>query len=219
MIKVIGFIPRRPDIERAAFRHYYETQHVLLALSQIRGFAKYVRNHVVRGVPRELGFDCLPEWWFDAPEDAAAIAEWVASPAGEVLHRDEANFMDRPRMAHCGMTDQLLYGPARPVEPWLTRKLGVVLTRAASASPADFDAELARFGEELIRRNESGVVRVGLDVPLDATQANIPLHALFWVWPVAPDTPIAVPKGGAAVGAVTELTFDAIETPLAALRD
>ena len=219
MFKVLGFIPRRTDLTRAAFRDYYETQHVLLALRHIRAFSKYARNHVVRGVPQEPGFDCLPEWWFDEPQVAADIAAWVASPAGEVLHRDEANFMDRPRMAHCAVSEQLLFGPARTVEPWVVRKLGLMLTRAGSTSSTDFEAELARFGKELIRRNEGAIMRVSLDVPLDPLQANQQLNALFWVWPATSGTPVDVPQGGTAIGGLTELTFDAIETPPAALRD
>jgi len=219
MMKVIGFIPRRTDLPRTAFRDYYETQHVLLALHHIHSFTKYVRNHVVRGAPQEPGFDCLPEWWFDGPEVAVEIAAWVASPAGQVLHEDEAKFMDRPRMASCPVSEQLLFGPARTVEPWVTRKLGVMLTRASSAtSPADFAAELAHFGKELIRRNKGSITRVCLDVPLDPSQASLPLHALFTVWPVTPETRIDVPQRGTALGSLTELTFDAIETPPVALQ-
>jgi hypothetical protein len=219
MVKILGFIPRRTDLTRAAFRDYYEKRHVLLALRHIRSFAKYVRNHVVRGVPREPGFDCLPEWWFDEPETAAEIAEWVASPAGQVLRQDEANFMDQPRMASCAVSEQLLFGPARAAEPGVVRKLGLVLTRAGSISCADFEAELARFGKELIRRNEGAIMRVCLDAPLDPLQVNLPLHALFSVWPATSETPIDVPQGGTAIGGLIELTFDAIETPPAALQD
>ncbi len=217
MIKVIGFIPRRPDISRADFRHYYETQHVLLALSRIRSFTKYVRNHVAAGAVQEPGFDCLPEWWFTAPEVAADIATWVASPAGEVLHRDEANFMDRPRMASCPVSDELLFGPQRPIEPWLVRKRGLAITRAPTADPAAFAADITRFGEELIRRNQGAVMRVSRDLPLDPLQTAYPLDALFWVWPTAPGAVIEVPERGPAIGSCSELGFEAIETPPAAL--
>ena len=219
MFKVLGFIPRRTDLSRAAFRDYYETQHVLLALCHIRGFSKYVRNHVVSGLPQEPGFDCLPEWWFDEPQVAADIAAWVSSPAGEVLHRDEANFMDRPHMASCPVSEQILFGPPRAVEPWVTRKLGLMVTHAKSTSPGGFADELARFGNDLIRRNEGAITRVGLDVPLDSRQPDAQLHALFWIWPAASATSIDVPQLGTAIGRVAEITFDAIETPLVALRD
>ena len=179
-MKVLGFIPRRTDLTRAAFRNYYETNHVVLALRQIRSFTKYVRNHVVDSVPPEFGFDCLPEWWFEGPEVAAEIAARVAGPAGQVLHQDEAKFMDRTRMGHCTVSERLLLGPERDVEVATTRKYGLVLTRGSSA-PADWGAELDRFGQELIGGNEGGLKRVSLDVPADPTQANLPLHALFWM--------------------------------------
>jgi uncharacterized protein (TIGR02118 family) len=219
MFKVLGFIPRRPDLTRAFFRDYYETRHVVLALRTLRGFSKYVRNHVVRSAPQEPGFDCLPEWWFDSPKDAADIAAWVASPAGQVLHEDEAKFMDRPRMASCPVNERLLFGPARIVESGVVRKLGLVLTRAGATSTADFEAELTRFGKELMRRNEGAITRVCLDVPVDPRQVDPRLHALFSIWPATPESPIDVPQGGPAVGGLTEVTFEAIETPTAALRD
>jgi hypothetical protein len=217
MIKVIGFIPRRPDISRSDFRHYYETQHVLLALSRIRSFTKYVRNHVAPDELQEPGFDCLPEWWFTSPEVAADIATWVASPAGEVLHRDEANFMDRPRMSSCPVSDDLLFGPQRQVELWLIPKRGLAITRAPTADPAAFAAEITRFGAELIRRNEGALTRVSRDMPLDPLQTSYPLDALFWIWPATPGGVIEVPEHGAAICVCTELGFEAIETPPAAL--
>ncbi len=218
MFKVLGFIPRRPDLTPAFFRDYYETRHVVLALRTLRGFTKYVRNHVVRSAPQDPGFDCLPEWWFDNPKVAAEIAAWVASPAGQVLHEDEAKFMDRPRMASCAVDERLLFGPVRTVESGVVRKLGLVLTRGGATSSADFEAELARFGQELIRRNVGAITRVCLDVPLDPAQADPRLHALFSVWPATPAASIHVPQAGTAVGGLTEIAFEAIETPTAALQ-
>jgi hypothetical protein len=126
--------------------------------------------------------------------------------------------MDRPRMASCPVREQLLFGPARPYERWMQRKLGLMFTPAGSA-PADLEAELARYGAELLRRNAGAVTRVGLDVPLDPSQASVPLNAVFWLWPATPETPIALPPPSAALGRLSEITFDAIETPIAALRD
>ena len=61
--------------------------------------------------------------------------------------------MDRPRMASCAVDERLVFGPARTVESGVVRKLGLVITRAGATSTADFEAELARFGQELVRRN------------------------------------------------------------------
>lgn len=218
-MKTLGFIPRRADFTRAAFRDYYETQHAPLALRHIRIFAKYVRNHVVRGVPQEPGFDCLSEFWFDEPQAAADVGAWLASPPGQVLREDEAKFMDRSRISSCAVSERLLTGPARTVESGAVRKLGLALVRAPSAAPAEFETQLARFGEELIHRNGPSILRAALDLPLDPMQANLPLHALISIWPVAPEAALDMPARGAAIGGLIVLGLDAVETPPAALRD
>lgn len=219
MIKILGFIPRRNDLTRAAFRDYYETRHVVLALKNIRSFAKYVRNHVVQGVPQDPDFDCLPEWWFDGPEIATQIAEWVASPAGIVLRNDEANFMNQSHMASCGVTEQLLFGPPRSPEAGIVRKIGFLLSRAPASTSSDFESELARFGQEVLRRNQGALTRVSLDVPVDPLQKDLRLNALLWVWPSSAATPLDLPQVGTSVSRMTRITFDSIESPLAALRD
>lgn len=219
MLKTLGFLPRRADLGRAAFREYYETRHAPLALRHIRVFAKYVRNHVVRGDPAAPGFDCLSEFWFDEPEAAADIGKWLTSPAGQVLREDEAKFMDRSRIASCAVSERLLFGAERPVESGVVRKLGLALTRAASGTPADFTAQVEKFCDELVHRSSAVAQRVCLDVPMDLLQPNLPLHALISIWPATPDAPIDAPPAAGAIAAITTLTLDAIETPPAALRD
>lgn len=219
MLKTLGFIPRRSDFPRAAFREYYETQHAPLALQHIRVFAKYVRNHIVRGVPHEPGFDCLSEFWFDEPGAAASIGEWLASPAGQVLREDEAKFMDRSRIASCAVSERLLAGTERSVETGVVHKLGLLLVRAPSARPEEFDAQLASFCDELIRLNERSLERVVLDVPVNPLQANLPLHAFVSIWPMREAAALDAAPSGGAIGSVTLVTLDAIETAPAALRD
>jgi len=218
-MKTLGFIPRRADITRAAFREHYETQHAPLALRHIRVFAKYVRNHVVHALPREPGFDCLPEFWFDTPEATATIGAWLASPAGEVLRQDEARFMDRARIASCTVRERLLFGPERTVESGVTRKLGLALTRGASGAPPEFEARVTDFAVSVRRRNEGSILRISLDLPLDPLQAALPLHALISLWPRTPDATLDIPPCDAALGTLTVLTLDAVETPPRALRD
>lgn len=219
MLKTLGFIPRRGDLTRAAFRDYYETRHAPLALRHIRVVAKYVRNHVVSGEPADPGFDCLSEFWFGEPKAFYDVCDWLASPAGQMLRDDEAQFMDRSRIASCAVNERLLHGPARPLEHGVVRKLGLALVRAPTVRPEEFTSQLEGWCEELIRRNGRSMLRVALDVPMDPLQANLPLHALVSVWPAedagAPDAP---PHGG-AIHAVTRLTLEATETPPAALRD
>lgn len=217
-MKTIGFIPRRRDLPRAAFREHYETRHAPLALRHIRVFAKYVRNHVVRGEPAEPGFDCLSEFWFDEPQAAADIGAWLASPAGQVLREDEAQFMDRTRIVSCAVSEQLLHGPPRPVESGVVRKLGFALVRAPEARPEAFATQLEGWCVELIRRNRKSMLRAALDVPQDPLQANLPLHAFVSVWPAGPEVAMDLPRAGGAIDTVAHLRLEAIETPPAALR-
>ncbi|MGD9598229.1 MAG: EthD domain-containing protein [Steroidobacteraceae bacterium] len=217
-MKTLGFNPRRADLSRCAFRDYYETQHVPLALRYIRVFTKYVRNYVVHGEPQEPRYDCLGEFWFDGPDAIAGIRAWLASPEGQVLHDDEARFMDRARMSSCAVGERLLFGPARAVEPGMTRKHGLAVRRMTSVPPAVFEARMIGFGEELVRRNEHSIVRATLDLAVDPPAGDLPLHALISLWPVAPDATLDIPAIDAAIGNLTSLTFDAYETPPGALR-
>ena len=216
-MKTFGFVPRRADVSRAAFREHYETQHVPLALQHIRVFAKYVRNHVVRAEPHVLRFDCLSEFWFAGPEAIAGIHAWLDSPASQVLHDDEASFMDCPGMASCAVSERLLFGPARTVESGVTRKIGLAIQRAPSMPRAQFEARLVAFGEELVRRNERAIVRATLDIAQGPPTENLPLHGLVSVWPVASETTLDIPAIDAATGTLTVLTLDAFETPPSAL--
>ncbi len=69
--KILLFMKRRPDITVEAFRDYYETRHVPLAMKNSAGLSRYIRRyidpkpHPETGDPRELPFDVITELWFD----------------------------------------------------------------------------------------------------------------------------------------------------------
>ena len=70
--KILLFMKRRPDISVAAFRDYYETRHMPLAIrGGTAGLKRYVRRyidpkpHPETGDPGELPFDVITELWFD----------------------------------------------------------------------------------------------------------------------------------------------------------
>src|SRR5262245_20964530 len=123
MIKMLGFLPRRTDFTRPAFREYYEHQHAPLALRHVRVFAKYVRNHLADVAP-EPGFDTVSEFWYDDLQAAARIGAWLETPDGQVLRRDEAQFMDRAHIGSCVVTEHALHGGPRGYEPPPLRKHG-----------------------------------------------------------------------------------------------
>lgn len=89
MIKSIAFMPRRRDLSRAAFRDYYETQHVTLALRHFT-FGRYIRNHLADD--QEPGFDCLSEFWHPDP---TVVAPLMAGPVGDIMRADERAFTDQ----------------------------------------------------------------------------------------------------------------------------
>ncbi len=92
-IKTIGFMPRRPDIDRAAFKTYYETRHAPLAVP-LFPFRRYRRNHLADAAV-EPGFDCISEFWVGS---LAEIGSLMEGEVGDRMRADEPNFMDQPRI-------------------------------------------------------------------------------------------------------------------------
>lgn len=90
MIKTVDFMPRRRDLDRAAFRTYYEERHAPLAVP-LFPFSRYRRNHLIdQGV--EPGFDCLSEFWVRSLDEIGAL---MAGEAGATMIADEHHFLDR----------------------------------------------------------------------------------------------------------------------------
>ena len=214
MLKTLGFLPRRRDLDRAAFREYYERRHAPFALEHIRVFAKYVRNHVVYAAPQEPPFDTVSEFWFDDASTAQAIGAWLATPAGAVLRDDEAKFMDRPQIAACAVEEHILLGPPRGFEPGPVRKSGWLVM----GGELDRD-ELRAWCETIVEGDRPNLVRAALDIPVSPTPTHLPLRALLWLWPRADDRLNGPAASAIAETSVLRLGFDAIETDPARLRD
>ena len=109
MLKVLGLIPRRADLTRAAFREYYETRHAPLALQHFRMFRKYLRNHFAPTATTELPMDVMSEFWFDDAKAALSSRELLATPVGEILRADEACFMTRSGIVTFAVQESLFY--------------------------------------------------------------------------------------------------------------
>lgn len=105
MIKTIGFLPRRPDLSRDAFRTYYEDRHAPLAIG-LFPFTRYRRNHLA-DAKDDPGFDCVSEFWVPSVEEIGAL---MMGPAGETMKVDERNFMDQPRIS-AAVAEETLAGP------------------------------------------------------------------------------------------------------------
>jgi EthD domain len=74
MIKVFGYLKRRPGLSPQEFAAYYEDSHVPLVLSKAHMPLVYKRNYIQRGDAfniegDEIGFDCMTELVFADRDD------------------------------------------------------------------------------------------------------------------------------------------------------
>ena len=97
MIKVFGYLKRKPGLSPQEFAAYYEHNHVSLVLSKAFMPMVYKRNYIQRGDAfniegEEIGFDCMTELVF---ADQDELSPWMASLGGDEIARDEENFIDR----------------------------------------------------------------------------------------------------------------------------
>lgn len=172
-MKTIVLSHRRPDLTRDAFREYYETRHVPLALQHVR-FTKYVRNHLV--APSKAEFDVVSEFWLADPVTATALA---TSPAGEILRVDAAKFMAAQRFP-ANAEESLLAGPPRTFETGRVQKYALLLNRRAYAGEADFIADARDWGRRLAV--DAKAKRVTIDVVRPFAGCKFPAHAILWLW-------------------------------------
>jgi hypothetical protein len=215
-MKMVGFLPRRADFTRPAFREYYEQRHAPLALRHVRVFAKYVRNHLADPVD-EPGFDTVSEFWYDDIQAAAGIGAWLATPEGQVLRHDEAQFMDRAHIGSCVVTEHSLHGPPRGFEPAPLRKQVAIFT-SREPLPVQTLETLTTWCRTFAQRHADTLMRVALDVPTTPLPEHLAVRALLWLWPRGPRFAL---DGAAPTPPVpaTWLALDAIETEPEALRD
>src|ERR1700757_2905065 len=99
MIKVFGYLKRKPGLSAQEFADYYEDNHVPLVLSKAPMPLVYKRNYIQRGDAfniegDEIGFDCMTELVF---ADRDNLLAWMTSLGGDEIARDEENFIDRAK--------------------------------------------------------------------------------------------------------------------------
>ena len=98
MIKVLAFIRKRPDLDLAAFRDYYEQHHAPLINRLLPYYQQYNRNYLV--TPFRLGqagedFDVVTELVFASQAEHDAWRAALADPTVlEQIRADERNFLD-----------------------------------------------------------------------------------------------------------------------------
>ena len=97
MIKVFGYLKRKPGQSLQEFADYHEHNHVPLVLSKAPMPLVYKRNYIQRGDSfniegDETRFDCMTELVFADRDDLLA---WMTSLGDDEIARDEENFIDR----------------------------------------------------------------------------------------------------------------------------
>ena len=101
MFKILLFMKRKPGMSVAAFREYYETKHVPLALKYSSGITRYIRRyldpqpHPETGAG-ELPYDVVTELWFeDERIFKGALGYMTSTIMPDDIVADEANLFDR----------------------------------------------------------------------------------------------------------------------------
>jgi uncharacterized protein (TIGR02118 family) len=92
-------VRRKPGIDRAEFREYYERVHAPLAASLMQRCKRYVRNFVEDEPAGGMDFDVITEFWFEGEGNWADLrGQFANAETSAILAEDEARFMDRSSM-------------------------------------------------------------------------------------------------------------------------
>ena len=110
--KIFLLMKRKPGISVEAFREYYETKHVKLAMKHRAGDFRYIRHyldpqpHVESGHNDELPYDVITELSY---EDEGAYKRTLnyltTSVMPDDVVADEMNLFDRPTMRIATVVD------------------------------------------------------------------------------------------------------------------
>ncbi len=97
MVKTIAAIKRKPGMSVEAFQEYWRTAHAAVVV-RLPGLRRYVQSHTLLAGYRkgEPAWDGIAELWFDGTDTMRAL---VGTPEYAAVQADEANFIDRARMA------------------------------------------------------------------------------------------------------------------------
>jgi hypothetical protein len=191
-------------MSRDAFRAYYETWHVPLAIQHIP-LTKYVRNHLI--APSNAEFDVIAELWLDGTTSPAEVR---TSEAGKVLLDDADKFL-APDRFRGSAEESLLVGPPRRYETGRVQKYALLLNRRAYAAEADFIADARDWGRQLADRADAE--RVTIDVIKPLPGERVPANAILWLWLDSAFDVGLTEKPPNPIDIVSILTLDAYETP------
>lgn len=108
MVKIVGFLKRKPGMSRQEFKDYWLGQHVRLekASLQTQPLRRIVANFVEEDLIDTAPFDGMVELYFDDMEHMRAMWE---SGHDESMKADEANFCDVSYRVFC-LVDEVEIG-------------------------------------------------------------------------------------------------------------
>ena len=115
MIKVIFLFKFRADIDKAAVRQWWLTEHGEIALRNL-GMKRYVQNHFVGAIDEEhagagMSFDgCVEVWW----DDLAAYTRTMASSEWKALEEDGPNGLDMTTLMGGFVNEHVMRWDAAP---------------------------------------------------------------------------------------------------------
>jgi len=93
LIKALAFIHKKNSLSQESFQSYYEKQHAPLAKSLLT-FESYERNYVescMYDSDHKLG--SISIFKYASEKSLSILAEQMASTPGDILRKDELNFM------------------------------------------------------------------------------------------------------------------------------
>lgn len=94
MKKMIGLMPRRPDMSPEEFRQYWNTTHAEIT-AKVPGLRSYVQNMCVPDDNGEPAYDGVAVLGFD---DAAGMEKALTTPEWEEVMADVPKFLDVDRV-------------------------------------------------------------------------------------------------------------------------
>ncbi|MGH7966785.1 MAG: EthD domain-containing protein [Candidatus Binatia bacterium] len=117
MVKLVGCLRRKPNMDAAEFQRYWKEVHGPLVKS-VPEFFRYVRKYVqghtlndpVPGFPPQTSpsFDGIAELWFDS---VAELGKAFAEPRYlEIIRPDELKFLDLSNCTIFVVEDVPMYG-------------------------------------------------------------------------------------------------------------
>lgn len=138
MIKLVAFIPKRPDITIERFHIHWRAPHGEMAKG-ISLFKRYLQGHRVASIDPCLGstdYEGTAEIWFDDLE--AALRQAEDQVYAQKVGPDEANFIDLDRLAYLYLEEDVVL-PGRPVQAEDGGiKLVQGIARLSSLTPEEF---------------------------------------------------------------------------------